>query len=259
MDSVSVFSSAKKASIVTRLDKNLLGMLLEDAKSLELKAHEHLFQFGQAATHFFWIRSGEVAVYRPSYDGDEKVFRILKSGDTIAETTMFIDDGQYPLGAHALTDVALYKIPRQSLLALCQHTPAMAMCFLESMAVAVSQSVNRIDLLTMGSAAQRMVSYLLELYQQARSAWFSLPVRQAVLARQLNITPETFSRQMALFRRAGYIGARNSGIVLLDIEGLCRSVGVPVPKLDLKIPRRRGASLGDGLFQCCGYFKQTLS
>lgn len=258
MDSVLNFSAINTTSILSLLDKTRLRMLLDDAKLLELKMHEHLFQFGQAATHFFWIESGEVAVYRPSYDGAEKVFRTLTSGDTVAETMMFIEDAEYPLAAQALTTVTLYKIPKQSLLALCQCTPALTMQLLEKMAVAVSQSLNRIDLLTMGNAAQRIASYLLDLYMQQCSAWFSLPVRQAVLARQLNIAPETFSRQLAQFRRAGFIGGRNPEIVLLDIEGLCRRVGLPTPKLDLT-KQHRSAPLGDGLFECCGYFKHSLA
>lgn len=247
-----------EACIVSQFDKHTFAELLDDAKFVELAEHEHLFRFGQPATHFYWIKSGEVALYRPCFSGEEKVFRTLKAGDTVAETMMFINDAQYPLAAQALGHVSLYKIPRQSLLTLCQCTPILAMQLLESMAVAVSQSLNRIDLLTMGNAAQRMASYLLELYIQQRSAWFSLPVRQAVLARQLNITPETFSRQLAQFRRSGFIGGRNPEIVLLDIEGLCASVSLPVPKLDPNKTRPRNASLGDGLFECCSYFKQTL-
>ena len=252
-------SSIYEACIVSQFDQSTLATLLDDAKLIELAAHEHVFRFGQAATHFYWIKSGEVALYRPCYSGEEKVFRTLKAGDTVAETMMFINDAQYPLAAQALSHVTLYKIPKHSLLALCQCTPTLAMQLLESMAVAVSQSLNRIDLLTMGNAAQRMASYLLELYIQQRCAWFSLPVRQTVLARQLNIAPETFSRLLAQFRRAGFIGGRNPEIVLLDIDGLCASVSLPVPKLDLKKPRRRSTSLGEGLFECCGYFKQTLA
>lgn len=259
MDSALALTAKNTPSIAEQLDKNLLSILLDEATLINLAAHEHLFHFGQPATHFYWIKSGEVALYRPCYDGEEKIFRTLKAGATVAETMMFINDGRYPLAAQALADVMLYKIPKQSLLTLCQCTPALAMQLLESMAVAVSQSLNRIDLLTIGNAAQRLASYLLDLYIEQRSAWFSLPVRQAVLARQLNITPETFSRQLTQFRRAGFIGGRNPEIVLLDIDGLCRSVNLPVPQLDMQKPRERSASLGDGLFECCSYFKQKLA
>jgi len=251
-------SSTNEASIVSKLDKKTLDELLDHAKRVELIMHDHLFQFGQRASHFFWIQSGEVALYRPCFGGEEKIFRTLKAGETVAETMMFIQDAEYPLAAQALGDVVVYKIPKQSLLALCESTPALAMQLLENMAIAVSQSVNRIDLLTITNSAQRMVSYLLELYLEKQSAWFSLPYRQATLARQLNITPETFSRQMAQFRRSGYLGGRNPNIVLLDIKGLCNSVGLPVPKIDTTASPNRSASLGDGLFECCSYFKQKL-
>lgn len=259
MGSLLVSSAAYEPSFVESLDKNLLGALLDDAKTIQLTGHEILFRFGQPATHFYWIKSGEVVLYRPCYSGEEKIFRTLRTGDTVAETMMFISDAQYPLTAQALGNVTLYKMSKESLLALCQCNLGFAMQLLENMAIAVSQSLNRIDLLTIGNAAQRMASYLVELYIQQRSAWINLPASQAVLARQLNVAPETFSRQMAQFRRAGFVGGRNPDIVLLDIDGLCGAVDLPVPKLDLKKARRRSAALGDGLFECCSYFKHTLT
>lgn len=258
MNSIQALTDRHKSSVVAQLDEGLLASLLSEAKLIELAAQETVFSFGQPATHFYWIKKGEVTLYRPCYSGEEKVFRTLGTGDTLAETMMFIRDAQYPLTAQAVGDVALYKIPRHSLLKLCQCHSELAMQLLESMAVTVSQSLNRIDLLTIGNSAQRLASYLLELYLEQRSAWFSLPVRQAVLARQLNITPETFSRQLTQFRRAGFIGGRNPEIVLLDIEGLCASVGLPVPKLEAQKPRGRSALLGDGLLECCSYFKAVL-
>lgn len=72
---------------------------------------------------------------------------------------------------------------------------------LEGMAVRISQSLHRIDLLTVGNAAQRLVLYLLDVYLQQGSAWLTLPASQAVLSRQLNITPETLSRQLSAVRR----------------------------------------------------------
>ncbi len=136
MGSTLASSVVNETSIVKQLDKSLLSSLLDDAKIIQLTEHENLFRFGQPATHFYWIKSGEVALYRPCYSGEEKIFRTLKAGDTVAETMMFISDAQYPLAAQALGDVTLYKIPKQSLLALCQCSSDLAMQLLENMAIA---------------------------------------------------------------------------------------------------------------------------
>ncbi|MNT59715.1 hypothetical protein D3C72_1972480 [compost metagenome] len=80
------------------------------------------------------------------------------------------------------------------MLELCRVSPDFSIAMLEGMAVRISQSLNRIDLLTIGNSAQRLVVYLMDLYIQQRSAWLTLPASHGVLARQLNITPETFSR-----------------------------------------------------------------
>ena len=87
MGSTLASSVVNETSIVKQLDKSLLSSLLDDAKIIQLTEHENLFRFGQPATHFYWIKRGEVALYRPCYSGEEKIFRTLKAGDTVAETS----------------------------------------------------------------------------------------------------------------------------------------------------------------------------
>ncbi|MFT0213981.1 Crp/Fnr family transcriptional regulator [Pseudomonas sp. F1_0610] len=247
--------SLHKQSFLAQLEPSLKTQLLAQASLLHIKASEHVFYFEQEAEYFYLIESGSVCLYRPSFKGDEKVFQTLEAGDSMAETLMFVPNAQYPLSAQAVTDSQLQQIPKKVLLNLCQTQPSLAMQLLEGMALAITQSLNRIDLLTISNAAQRMVTYFVDLYIQKNSAWLTLPTSQIVLARQLNIAPETFSRQMASFRKAGFIGGRNPDIVLLDIEGLCASVDLPVPKLQSHSASRQ---LSRGLLDCCSYLKCRL-
>ena len=249
------FTYKLEAAIFSGFDEVTLCTLVEAGRLVQFEPAEHLFNYGQAATHFFLIKKGVIDLYRPSFAGQEKVFRTLTAGDTVAETMMFINEGRYPLSAQAITASEVYRIPKSVLLELSQRTPELAMKMLENMAVTITQAVNRIDLLTMSSSQQRLVAYLLDLYAQKGSVQFTLPERQMVLARQLNIAPETFSRQMTLFRRAGFIGGLNPEVILLDITGLCDAVCLPVPKLDLKQPKPSATTLGEGLIDWCNNLK----
>src|SRR5690606_7709813 len=203
-----------------------------------------------------------INLYRPSYSGDRKIFRVVKDGDLLVETAMFLDPPEYPLSAQAVSNAACYRLPRANLLRVCRDSPEFSLAMLEGMAVRISQSLNRIDLLTVGNAAQRLVLYLLDVYLQQGSAWLTLPASQAVLSRQLNITPETLSRQLSAFRRAGLLGESTTAqgehhapqmhVVLLDIPGLCKEVNLPLPNPEIERakPTRR---LGSSLFDCCNY------
>lgn len=234
-----------------------LQFLLEDALRIKLESGQHLFRMGDEAGYFFLVESGSVILYRPSYKGDHKIFRSMTAGDLLAETVMFIEPCHYPLSAQASMDSSVYRLPRESLLELCRASPDFSIAMLEGMAIRISQSLNRIDLLTIGNSAQRLVVYLMDLYTQQRSAWLTLPASHGVLARQLNITPETFSRQLRAFRRAGFVGGRNSELVLLDIDGLCQSVELPLPAID-PVHADATTHLGSSLFDCCNYARRAL-
>lgn len=244
--------------IFAKTGEQTLWSLVHGADVITLSAKQHLFYMGEAANHFFLVKSGAVTLYRPSYTGDNKIFRTVEEGDLLVETAMFLDPPEYPLSAQAVSDVICYRLPRENLLQLCQQSPDFSLAMLGGMAMRISQSLNRIDLLTVGSAAQRVVLYLMDLYTQQRRSWIVLPASLAILSRQLNVAPETLSRQLSAFKREGFIGEKDAQqIVLLDVEGLCRSVGLPPPSFQ-KERIESSRHLGSSLFDCCNYAHQTL-
>ncbi|QLF92536.1 Crp/Fnr family transcriptional regulator [Pseudomonas sp. ABC1] len=245
------------SSIFARVGKDKLQVLAEGASLVRLESGQHLFRMGDKAAYFFLLQAGSVVLYRPSYTGEQKVFRSMEAGDLLAETAMFAEPCRYPLSARAGSDCSIYRLPRARLLELCRVSPDFSIAMLEGMATRISQSLNRIDLLTIGNSAQRLVAYLMDLYLQQRSAWLALPASHGVLARQLNITPETFSRQLSAFRRAGFIGGRPPELVLLDADGLCQEVGLPAPDMTFEGTTAMD-HLGSSLFDCCNYARQAL-
>ncbi|MBN9426281.1 MAG: Crp/Fnr family transcriptional regulator [Burkholderiales bacterium] len=247
-----------QSPIFEKVGEDALHSLVADADVVHLKARQHLFYMGDSADHFFLVGSGTITLYRPSYAGDHKVFRNVEQGDLLVETAMFLDPPEYPLSAQAAGNAICYRLQRASLLRLCRESPDFSLAMLGGMALRISQSLNRIDLLTIGNSAQRLVLYLMDLYVQQGRSWLTLPSSQAVLARQLNITPETLSRQLSSFRRAGLVGEHTGQqVVLLDVAGLCKAVDLPPPDLDFDLvkPARR---LGSSLFDCCNYASQVL-
>jgi CRP-like cAMP-binding protein len=243
--------------VFSKVGREALQSLLDGASLLRLESGQHLFRMGDKAAYFFLVQSGSVVLYRPSYTGEHKIFRNMEACDLLAETAMFVEPCRYPLSARAGVASSVYRLPRARLLELCRTSPDFSIAMLEGMAVRISQSLNRIDLLTIGNSAQRLVVYLLDLHMQQRSAWLTLPASHGVLARQLNITPETFSRQLNTFRRAGFIGGRNPDLVLLNIDELCKAVELPSPSL-LFEQAEPTTHLGSSLFDCCNYARQVL-
>lgn len=87
--------------------------------------------------------------------------------------------------------------------------------------------MNQIDQLTLGSAGQRLVSYLLEVKHDQGADDIKLPISRGVLAARLNVAPETLLRLFQGFRKKALIEGRRGRLVLKDPNGLCRAVNLP--------------------------------
>jgi len=242
--------SLSASPLFAKAGGTLLDALSQCAEPLRLAPREHLFLAGDRARHFYWIESGSLSLYSPQVNGDETVFRSLEAGSLLAETVMYAEPCQYPLSAVAEVDTRVYRMPRERLLQLTRQSPEFCFSLVQTLAARISQVVHRIELLTTPGSAQRLVNYLMDLYAQQGTSWLHLPASHRVIARQLNITPETFSRHMAQFRKRGLVGSSHKReLVLLEPVALCAEVGLPPP--DLAALRQHAGTLESGLFECC--------
>ena len=218
----------KRAFLFRNVSREHLEKLLRDARQISCKAGRTLFEYEQKATHFYLLNAGVIHTFRLSPDGDEKVFQILKQGDLVAEAVMFMEPCVYPVYAKAGADSALIAVSRASLLSLCRESNDFSLKILSALSLRLYQNMNHIDQLTLSSAGQRLVSYLLELKRHQGADAVTLPVSQAVLAAQLNVAPETLSRLFQGFRKKALIEGKRGHIMIKDVDGLRRAVNLPV-------------------------------
>ena len=193
-----------------------------------LPAQQHIFLAGDTAHCFYWLESGSVTLYGPGLTGQEKIFRVVHAGALLAEAMMYLQPCHYPLSAQATTNCRLYRMPRQALLTLTRQSPDMAFSLVQTLACRITHAIKHIDLLTLGNSLQRLVGYLLNMHIQQGSHCLQLPTSHQSIARQLNISPETFSRHLSLLKHQNLISQhRSRELVLLDPDGLCHAAGLP--------------------------------
>src|SRR5690606_39630088 len=99
----------------------------------------------------FLVRSGSVVLSLSSYTGEDNMLRNMEAGDLLGETAMFVEPCRYPLSARAGVASSVYRLPRARLLELCRTSPDFSIAMLEGMAVRMSQSLIRNELLTIGN------------------------------------------------------------------------------------------------------------
>jgi len=221
----------------------LLAPLVAQARERRWAAGREVFRVGQSADVFYAIAEGEVQLYRPTAQGENKVFQQLGAGELLAEATMFLEPARYPVAARVERDCLLYAFPRQALLELCEHAPSLMRALLSAMSRRLYEVIDRVEQLSLNNAGQRLVSYLLDLRHHSQSHWIDIPVSINVLAGQLAMTPETLSRLLQKYRQAGLVSGKGRTLVLVDIDALCALVGLPPPQA--------GRAMGAALQGCC--------
>ncbi|WP_067863419.1 Crp/Fnr family transcriptional regulator [Neptuniibacter marinus] len=237
-----------KTNLFRILETDNLQALTHGARRPVIQRGEHVFHQGDKLDHYYLLQSGCIRLYRLGHEGHEKVYQEISEGTIFAETVAFQKDKLAPLSAVAVRKSKLLQLDSLKLLKLFEKSPDFALTIAANMADNLYSAVSRIDQLTVNKSAQRLVMFLAELYQTQNTRWLKLPFTQGILARQLNIEPETLSRMLTKFRDAGCLSVKGKDCVILEPDQLCSMVSLPSTTLS---SNKIGSASSD-LLRCCG-------
>ena len=224
-----MFAELRHAYLFADADDEQLAHLTRGMQTVQLRHGEALFHHGQPAERFFFLRRGQVKLFRLSSDGHEKIIEIIRPGQTFAEAVMFMGtQGRYPVSGEAISDCELFAFDQKNFLQVLAESHEIGFGMLASMSRRLHMLVNQIDSLTLQNATYRLAMYLLE--QAPRDAQAAdvdpTPPRSAIASR-IAIQPETFSRILAKLRDQGLIAVDGHQITLRDLKGLRELVFAP--------------------------------
>jgi len=213
-------------NLLSLFDEQQQQQLLEGAKTIQLVANQTLFNKDAPADYFYLVKKGQIKLFRITPAGDEKVFHLFTTGGWIAEMAMFLPLPRYPMNAQAEMASELVMVKRETLMAIVENSPKLACSLLGFMSTKIFALVNNVDKLTFINASQRLVLHLAHLYQMQEIGDDRVQLQgpKRVVASQLNITPETFSRILRKFKTQGLIEEQGDSIKLLDKAALCAEV-----------------------------------
>lgn len=200
-----------------------LEQVIHHASVRTLTPGEKLFDQNEPCTHFFFMISGIVKLFRTAPTGEEKVIELIRNWQFFAEAVMFMG-GQYPVHAQAVEASRLVVLDASHFLGLVRSNSDVCLRLLSGMSRRMHGLINEIDNLTLHSGAQRVIRYVLDQLPQgvAASPSVRLLVPKHVIASRLGIQPETLSRILAKLRGDHLIDVHDDTIVLNDVEALRR-------------------------------------
>jgi len=223
-------AALRQAYLFSDATDEQLRSLCTGMQSLELPSGTSLFLHGQPASRFFYVRTGQIKLFRVSPDGHEKIIEIIRAGQTFAEAVMFMgEQARYPVSSEAIEDSRLYAFDQKLFLQVLADSHEISFGMLAAMSRRLHMLVNQIDSLTLQNATYRLVMYLLEQApREARpGADLELTTPKSALASRLAIQPETFSRLLAKLRDQGLIEVHGPHIILRNLNGLRELVYMP--------------------------------
>lgn len=193
------------------------------------------------------VHRGVINVHRVNAAGKVQVIHVFHPGESFAEAALATGEG-YPGNARALSSSAVVVVPKSEFVGLLRRRPELALRVLASMGQHLRRVVSLLDDLTLKDAEARCIHWLL---RHCLHSDESTPVEillehpKRLVAAELNIASETFSRTLARLREKKLVNLRGKTILILDPQRLeasmRRLLGEPVEAL---YPSGKGLSKG---------------
>lgn len=217
MSDIEVVSELQHLPHFRALAPDLVEAIAAGSKRLSCKAGQTIFSEGEAVRAFYLVCRGAVKVYRLSSDGREQVLHHLGEGRTFAEAAV-LSMSRYPAHAVAVEASELVEIGAARFLELFRGDPRVAAAMVSSLSMWLISLTERVEELSVASAAARLAHYLLRLPSKVEDKLvvLELPLAKKELAAHLAITPETLSRLLRRWQDAGLVRSNGRRLEVLD-------------------------------------------
>jgi CRP/FNR family transcriptional regulator, dissimilatory nitrate respiration regulator len=189
----------------------MLGFVEQAVERRSLARNEVLFRQGDKVTAIYFIEAGRLRLERRTFDGRLLILGGSLAGQFFVEAALFADFFHCDAVATEPSQVRIY--PKQEVLKALRTDPEDAMSFLALMAHQVIELRQRLELMKVRSAKERVMLYLDFNAEPDRGA-VNLRSQLQDIASELGLTREAFYRTLASLEREGTIERSGSRILL---------------------------------------------
>jgi CRP-like cAMP-binding protein len=148
---------------------------------------------------------------------------IVGPGEMFGEASMFLER-PCPVYAQALSKTQLVFFRRGLIIEALRRSPDLALAMIQGMSHRHIRLIRDVEICCLQPAAERVVSYILDnaqlLEDSGDEASLPLPAGKAVIASNLNLTPETFSRELHQLADQGLVDLVKRTIRIRDLGAL---------------------------------------
>ena len=180
-----------------------------------------LYVQGNRIDTCYIVLDGAVKIFLESANGSESILGIATKGDILGDAAI-LENARFPTSAQTAEKVTVITIPVSVFRHLVEGNKQIASNLLVSFSGLMTKLFKQIQQNTALTASQRLGCFLLELYKKqsnSNSKTIELPYAKQLIAAQLQMTPETFSRAMCELKNHG-LHFERSIVYIDDVTGL---------------------------------------
>ena len=193
----------------SNLNQALFDQLIEAARTRTYKKGQTLFLEREQPTRFYIILDGWIKLFKGSASGEESILQMLSGGDSIIASAVFLN-APYPLSAQIAEDTVLVSFPAPMVRQLVRDNNDLAVNMLTNLSERSQMLLQQVEMVRLKSAAERVGWFLLKTlmeqsdFNSRGKNSIKLPYDKAMIASYLDMTPETFSRNLKRLKHQGY-------------------------------------------------------
>jgi CRP-like cAMP-binding protein len=196
--------------------------IVQGSHALNFARGDVLFHRGDPSTGFYVAVHGQVKLALSSSQGIEKVVELFGTGQSFGEAVMSMNK-PYPVYAQALTDLLTIHINKDVIFGGIESDPVFCRKMLAGLFFRLHRLIHYVESFSLRSSEQRVIGYLLQDIGEIKAGQgmkVSLLANKNVIASNLNITPEAFSRILHHLSCEGLIEVKGKEVYIRDIGKL---------------------------------------
>jgi len=176
---------------------------------------ELLFSAEDKANGFYYVRSGEIRIYKMDEKGKEIEVVRLGPGDFLGEAVVFVSP-VFPAFAQAVKDSCVLFFEKESIIRNIEKDSSLVKFFLNLLARKCVKLNKRIETLSLRTVRQRLAQYLLTKCEENQPCIIDLKIKKKELAQLIGTVSETLSRNLKQMQDEGLIEVKGNTIQVKD-------------------------------------------
>lgn len=180
---------------------------------IRLSKDNVLFYEGEESNFLYLLTKGIIKLYKTASNDKEIVMKYFHQNELIAEVANF-DHIPYPATAQCFTDCEILRIDFEKLKAIIYSDPALSFVIQTSLIKKIRNLEKLVSSHVVLDSRERIAKYL---YDHPEDFFNT---KNIIIAEILNISPETLSRILRVFKDEGLIDNKNKTVDRTKLESL---------------------------------------